>query len=436
MASTTPARRLTLGESLFPRPVRRVSLYIHIPFCSSRCRYCDFYFETGWSPRVMGRTLDRIVEEGAYLFAQLGGPRVSTVYVGGGTPSVIPPRQLDDFLVRLRAALSIGGTLDEPDEWSFEANPESVSAELLAVLRERGVSRLSLGVQSFHDPLLRSLTRRATGARIVEALELIDRLPAAKRFPHLNLDLIVGIPGQSRELVLDDIERALAFTPDHLSVYSLTVEERTPLAQMVARGEARELPPERQEELWFAARDALLDRGFEHYEVSNFARPGARSLHNRAYWRLDPYIGLGPGGVSTIPVAPGPGVARLTNPNLFLYSSASDPSWKQEVELLSPKALLLEHFLTGLRTSDGVSLSRLKRIFGLDLARRWVGPLAEWAARGAVRSEALEGPEPRLVLTEDTRMMLDRFVLEVDRLIDETEPVELRRWPDEVHGPG
>ncbi len=436
---------LKLDTTLFLRRVSAVSLYIHIPFCSSRCRYCDFYFETGWSPRVMGRTLDRIVAEARYFFEALGRPRIETVYFGGGTPSVIPPRTLDDFLDRLRRALGMEGCARGPTEWSFEMNPESVSPELLAVLRERGVSRLSLGVQSFQDPLLRFLTRRATCERVTEALELIARLPARSRFPHLNIDLIAGIPGQSEEMVGEDIDRALSYGPDHFSIYSLTVEERTPLAQMVARGHARPLPQESQESLWFAARDRLLARGFEHYEISNFALAGARSLHNAAYWRLDPYVGLGPGAVSTLPATTGTEgeerglparqhAARLTNPNLFIYSSLFDPSWSHAVELLSPRSLLIEHFLTGLRTGEGVSLRRIERVFGLNLPRLWAGPLGEWAAGGRIEAAALAEPVPRLVLSPSARLLLDPFLLEIDRLIDDLGPIRDARWPEAAEG--
>jgi len=436
----SPTPTLKLDRTLFLRPVRSLSLYVHIPFCSSRCRYCDFYFETGWSPRVMRRTLDRIVEEAGYFFETLGRPRIDTIYFGGGTPSVVPPRELDDFLGRLRGALALGSGDCAPVEWSFEMNPESVSPELLAVLRDRGVTRLSLGVQSFQDPLLRFLTRRATRERVNEALDLIGGLPARSRFAHLNVDLIAGIPGQTAAMVADDLERALSYGPDHLSVYSLTVEERTPLAQMVARGQAHPLSPERQESLWFAARDGLVARGFEHYEVSNFALPGGHSLHNAAYWRLDPYVGLGPGAVSTLPASVEAAtegltasrqgcVARLTNPNLFVYSSAFDPTWNHEVELLSPRSLLIEHFLTGLRTAEGVSLRRIEGIFGVDLAEQWKGALAEWGARGAIEPAALHQPVPRLALTQTERLLLDRFLLEIDRLVDGLGPLSIAQWP-------
>ncbi len=437
MTSTPP---LKLERDLFPQPVTALSLYVHIPFCSSRCRYCDFYFETGWSPRVMSRTLDRIVVEARYFFEKLGRPRINTIYLGGGTPSVIPPRELDDFLAGLRSALALGEGGYEPAEWSFEMNPESVGPELLAVLRDRGVTRLSLGIQSFQDPLLRFLTRRATGERATEALELIASLPARARFPHLNVDLMAGIPGQTGQMVAEDIERALAYGPDHFSVYSLTVEERTPLAQMVARGQAHPLPPEEQEGLWFTARDHLLARGFDHYEVSNFALPHARSLHNAAYWMLEPYVGLGPGAVSTIPATVEAAaelggasrrrcVARLTNPNLFIYSSAFDPGWSHAVELVVPRSLLIEHFLTGLRTSDGVSLRRITAIFGLELTERWERELAEWVTRGAIDPAALQEPAPRLALTQSARLLLDRFLLEIDRLIDGLGPIAVAEWP-------
>ncbi len=422
-----------------PLPLSDVSVYVHIPFCTSRCRYCDFYFETGWSPRVLGRTLDRIVEEAASFMEAANRPRVTTLYVGGGTPSVIPPRLLDDFLVRLREALRTGAR--GPDEWTFEANPESLGGELLAVLGGNGVTRISLGAQTFQDPLLRFLTRRASRETVLASLARIAAGRDGERIPHLNVDLMTGVPGQTEAMTLEDISLAMEFRPDHLSVYSLTVEERTPLFQMVARGDARMPARETQESIWFSARDRLVELGFDHYEISNFALPGARSRHNLAYWRLAPYLGLGPGAVSTIPGlldgplgegerplgAGEPGVLRLKNPNLFAYGSERAPGRGRAIEALSGAEFLLEHFLSGLRTSEGVSLDRIERVFAVDLAAAWRAPIERWEAAGRILS-APAGAR-RIVLGEASRMLLDPFLVEIAELIDGLGPLRVARWP-------
>ena len=434
-----------VGVDLHPVPVTSLSVYVHIPFCSSRCNYCDFYFETTRSPRVIAATLERIIEEAEYFMEMTDHPRIVSLYFGGGTPSVVPPALLDSFLERLRSVLR----LDEPSaaagphearardrriEATFEATPESMSDELVEVLRRRGINRVSLGVQSFDDRSLRALTRRADRAKVVAALErLRDARLGAERF-RLNVDLITGIPGQTAKMVEDDVEAAAAFGVDHFSVYSLTVEEHTPLKQALDKG-IRTMPqPARQDDLWLDAKAAIVERGFSWYEISNFARPGCRSEHNLGYWRLDPYLGLGPGAVSTIPMvraasdAAAPSPVRLTNPNLFIYASRLDRKWQHRAEELAASSFLFEHFITGLRTDEGVSLGHLERIAGLDLAERWKNELGQWKRDGVADAKSLDAG--RLVLTPRGRLALDRHLLEIDDWIDALGPLAPARWPD------
>jgi len=446
MVTARPAT--TVGRELIPARLPSVSVYVHIPFCSSRCNYCDFYFETTHSPGVIDATLDRILEEAGYFSDAMGRPRVRSLYFGGGTPSIVPPALLDRFLARLREHLpAIAGSAAGGDvECTFEANPESVTPELLDVLVRNGVNRISLGVQSFHDSLLRTLTRRADRSAVLAALETIGRTRDRVGKLQLNVDLITGIPGQSRAMIHADIETALSFGADHFSIYSLTVEKHTPLRQALDSGVRRMPPPELQDDLWLDAQRKVREVGFEWYEVSNFARTGKRSEHNLCYWRLEPYLGLGPGGVSTIPLVPSEGgaplVARLTNPNLFVYGSRLDRSWHHEIEPLPPRALLFEHFITGLRTSDGVSLERLEGIFGVDIGERWREHLERWIAQGVVEPAALALSRPgsgrgdppdlgrrRLLLTESARLTLDRHLLEIDEWIDELGELPPPRWP-------
>ena len=434
--------RYTVGANLLPASLSETSVYVHIPFCSSRCNYCDFYFETGRSPRVMAAVLDRIIEEAEYFLAAMGHPRIPSIYFGGGTPSVVPPVLLEGFLDRFCSLLFPSGRPagEERPEWTFEANPESVTPELVEVLARAGVSRISLGVQSFRDELLAALTRRADGRTVTKALTLLDDA-ARGRIPHLNIDLMTGIPGQSIPTLEADIERATEFHPDHFSLYSLTVEERTPLKQAVERGTARPVSPEGEESLWLAARDRLEAGGYEWYEISNFALPGCRSRHNSSYWRLDPYLGLGPGAVSTLPMRetdrdraggePDGQAApfRLTNPNLFVYASRIDRSWNHMVEPLSSRAFLFDHFLTGLRTSEGVSLGRLESIFDIDLRKVLSAQLEKWRRVGYLDEAMLDGEEKRLRLSPAARLLLDLRLIEVSEWIDSLALPPTPRWP-------
>ena len=409
-----------------------VSLYVHVPFCSSRCRYCDFYFETGRSPRVMQSTLDRILGESAFYAAMLGHPVISSIYFGGGTPSVLPPEMLDSFLAGFRDIWKIGAAGSER-EWNFEANPESVTGELLAVLEAHGVNRLSIGVQSFQDDELRLLGRRARRPVSIAALELVAS--SRRQVPHLNIDLMTGVPGQTALSVSQDVETAVAFEPDHFSLYSLTIEEGTPLARMIDYGSVHMPTAEQQEASWFAARDAVTGHGFASYEVSNFARPGAESSHNLRYWSLEPYLGLGPGAVSTLlargnvnsgEVVP----VRITNPDLFVYGAHPADAVPREVEQISVRDFLFEHFITGLRTREGVSLNRLSSIFGEGPVAALEPLVADWRERGLLAAEQPErGRLDVLSLSEPERLKLDRHLLSLKEVIDAA-PV-----PDRMSGP-
>lgn len=423
-----------VGLSLFPISLPATSVYVHIPFCASRCNYCDFYFETGHSPRVMAAVLNRILEEAEFFLPAMGHPRIRSIYFGGGTPSVIPPELLETFLDRFRCLLFPDGqpSGEGRPEWTFEANPESVTAELVQVLAHAGVSRISLGVQSFRDELLAALTRRADSRTVRKALTLLTDATTRTPIPHLNIDLITGIPGQSLAALKGDIEQALQFRPDHFSLYSLTVEEHTPLKQAVERGAARPVSADREESMWLAARERLETDGYEWYEISNFALPGCRSAHNSSYWRMEPYLGLGPGAVSTLPMHKGdgrPAPYRLTNPNLFIYASQLDRSWNHGVEPLSSSALLFDHFLTGLRTSEGVSLERLASIFGLPLRDALIDRLQEWRRSGYLDGATLDGEGSRLRLLPEARLLLDLRLIEVSSWIDSLSLPPVPLWP-------
>lgn len=422
---------LVLLRDFLPRSPDCLSLYLHVPFCESRCRYCNFYFETGWSPRVLHRTLEAILEE-SRLFRQLlypgNGPTpLRTIYVGGGTPSVIPPAELDRFFQALRG-------IWQPDpaglvEFAVEANPESLKDGHLETFRRHGVTRLSLGVQTWNDRHLSLLGRRARAADIDRCLTLLDpRRPDPAWQGLVNLDLMVGLPGQTRAELDADLDRLLGFQPPHVSVYTLTVEERTPLHRLLADPAVPELDDEAAEELWLHAAGRLEQAGLMNYEVSNFACPGAESRHNLAYWHLDPYLGLGPGAVSTLPCQPGlgreptglagPAWIRLTNPDTFAYSRPGRPGCQPATEVLPPRDLLLEHFLTGLRIREGLDLGLAEGRCGLQpgtLGQALVPLLADWVPRGM----ALPLAQQRLILTKAGRMILNLLLEDLYDLVDQ-----------------
>ena len=353
-----------MSEGLLPIPL---ALYVHIPFCAYRCRYCNFTFETGWSPALLTRTLDALVGEAEELHIQGEANglewRVNTLYLGGGTPSVVPPELLVPFLGRLEAAL--GYRTGDLVEASLEMNPENVTGEYLDALKGAGINRLSLGVQTFDSARLALLGRWCDGETNYRALALVaDRWPG-----RWSADLMTGLPGQGGLApqrwtdLRADLQELLDYDPGHVSLYSLTVEPETDLATLRAGGGLRVCSDPVADQLWLSARKSLLDHGFEWYEISNFCRPGQRSVHNQAYWRLDPWAGLGPGAEGTLPARNARGELRprrTHNPRLFPWLTG-----QRGAEFLSAPEFALEHFLAGWRTEDGLESGRFEDLFGL-----------------------------------------------------------------------
>ncbi|GAB6089695.1 radical SAM family heme chaperone HemW [Spirochaeta dissipatitropha] len=413
--------RLKPGITLFPEHTEAVSVYIHIPFCSSRCRYCDFYFETGWSQQVLSRTLERILEEAAFFAEYSAYPCIKSIYLGGGTPSIIPPPLLYDFLGRLKKNLRCE---NQVFEWTMEANPEHISAELLDAAKKQSVNRLSIGVQSFSDKLLRLLTRRAYRSTVENALQLVKDLWVDNNHTW-SLDFISGIPEQTPDDIYEDLTAVHHWQPPHISHYSLTIEEKTPLDQLIQRGEL-ELPD--QDELWELMHKGLVGSGYEQYEVSNYTRNGCKSVHNLSYWNMRPYWGLGPGAVGTIPVRDDKGTlfpARLTNPTLFEYSSASDRSWKHEIEALSPSDLFKDYCITGLRTKDGISLEDVEKVFG----EHGLGLLQLFRSDQEVFFLS-PGNDSRLTCSDKGRMLLDSVVRHgLSSIEEELNSLKHAHWP-------
>lgn len=322
--------------------------------------------------------------------------QIRTVYWGGGTPSVLPLGQMKGLLQRLSKLWGISNFPVE--EWTVEVNPENLSVEMLKLLEDQGVTRLSLGIQTFDDQALSVLGRRTDSRTNLHALEL-----TASRWPgSWSADLMTGLPGQ--EEVQTDLRTLLSFSPPHVSLYALTIEEGTPLATMVKQGHV-DLSEEKAEDFWIESRDELVASGRHWYEVSNFALPGHEGKHNQSYWRMDPNLGLGPGAASTLPVI-GPNgtkMQRRHEPSLFRWLSGASAS----VEVLSENALLKEYFLTALRTSEGLDLERLNPL-GLQ-ARDWALAVgASWRQRG------LANVGRYLSLTPEGRLILDALLRDLD----------------------
>lgn len=378
-------------------PETGLSVYVHIPFCRGKCRYCDFFSVTRWNDSTLEKILDETLAEARFVLSRLGYPAVKTVFIGGGTPSAVPTRMMERFVADLGRLFP-----NPPDEWTVEANPESLSRDLLEALQTNGVNRLSMGVQSFSDRLLETLGRRANAAHVRVALARIASVWTGR----YSIDLITGTPGETFDDGVRDIETALSYDPGHVSLYTLTIEPGTPLARDIASGSLAELPVELQDAIWFEAVRRLEAAGYRQYEISNFARSGRESLHNLRYWRMLPYAGFGPAAVSTLPSAAGP--IRLENPrNLVKFTAGEAAGWNLSAECLKPDEFLLEHLMMGLRLSDGIEPSRIERVFGLDLTELAPDTYKAWMELGLLRIDA-----GRFALTPNGRPLLDRFLTE------------------------
>lgn len=317
-------------------------LYLHVPFCQRRCSYCDFsiavrrripalpYVET------IGRELERTA---------LTGP-LETVYFGGGTPSLLPATAIASLL----AAISSRAPLRETVEITLEANPEDVTDAAASAWRSAGINRISLGVQSFDDRVLQWMHRVHDAQRARAAVRTLR----AAGFDNVSLDLIFALPAHLQRDWERDLETALALEPDHLSLYGLTVEPRTPLHRWIARGAAHAPSDERYAEEYLAAHARLGSAGFVFYEVSNAARPERRSRHNSAYWMGRPYAGVGPAAHSF------DGHARRWNLaawEAYRRALADDHSPVESEEVLTDGQRTLEQVYLGLRTDAGVPVA-------------------------------------------------------------------------------
>jgi oxygen-independent coproporphyrinogen III oxidase len=336
------------------------SLYLHIPFCEKKCLYCDFY-----SIETLGPMEDFLkglqVEMESYAWRGQG-TSYDTVFFGGGTPSLLTPEQLERILSSLRANYSIA----DGAEVTLETNPGTITPEKLAAFRSLGINRLSIGIQSFDDRELRFLSRIHNSGQAIEAMDLARRAG----FDNVSIDLMFSLPGQTPEQWLRTLEKGLALEPQHVSAYSLIVEDNTPLSRMVRAKQVSPNPVEAEAALFELTMRVMADSGFEHYEVSNYAKPGRRSRHNYAYWSHENYLGFGPSAHSfwRAPEArSGERWANIANVSTYALSLGERKMPLAFREVVGEKELVNERIFLGLR-ADGVNLRRLEAEFGLKPA--------------------------------------------------------------------
>ena len=372
-----------------------LGLYVHIPFCSAICNYCNFnrgLFDGALKVQYVEALISEIEEAGrAGRAGGAGGAgeHADTIYFGGGTPSLLDPPEISRIISACRRAFAVAGDA----EITLEANPESVDPARLAGFREAGVNRLSFGVQSFREPELRRLSRLHTaeraGAAVAEA--------RAAGFDNLSLDLMMWLPEQRVADWLESVDAAIALAPEHLSMYLLEVYPNAPLKEEMARARWSQAPDDDAVAMYLAAMDRLDAVGYEQYEISNVARPGRRSRHNMKYWQDGEWLGFGCGAHSTRRGVRWKNVAS-TDEYVRRLQQGESPSIDHRP--LSAQEHLGDTLFTGLRLTEGVNLDAIRAVFGVDVWARYGAELEPFLEAGVLRRDG-----PRLWLTRQGMLL-------------------------------
>lgn len=360
-------------------------IYVHVPFCRRKCLYCDFYsigdIRADWHAYV-----DAILRE---LEDRLGeAPDLYTLYIGGGTPSLIPQDEFERLADGLLCHFSkTGGDF----EFTIEVNPDDVTEEKISAWKRSGVNRISMGVQSLNDEELHFMGRRHNARQVVDAYQMIR-----KEINNISLDVIFGVPGQTRDSVASTIEGIIEMRPEHVSAYSLMYEEGTVLTQMCRKGQIRELDEGDSVWMFEMLSRRLEEAGYEQYELSNYALPGFRSRHNSSYWYGYPYLGLGPGAHSY------DGDRRRSWNGIL---DGSGYSWERAEEILTDDELREEMIMTRLRTREGIDLAEFESKFG---QRRLADLLS--GSRSRIDREDMHIINGHLSLTKQGIMISDEII--------------------------
>lgn len=386
-------------------------LYIHIPFCESKCIYCDFY-SGGSSCADHREYIEAAIKEMHFRSYELQTPP-ATIYIGGGTPSILT---VEEWRLLIEGITSVWGkdVIKNVEEFTIEVNPDDVTEEKCRVWLESGVTRVSMGIQTLDDEELRLLRRRHDAATALNAYSLLR-----KYFSNISVDLMFGIPGQSLESWIKSAEGAIALHPEHISCYSLMYEEGTALTLLRDQGRVVEADEELSAKMYDTLCSMLSDAGYEQYEISNYSLPGYRSRHNSGYWTGKPYLGIGPSAHSY----DGDRIRRSnpanlrdyihyflkdinsTSSNIYNTSDKSDTHYIEEY--LSDTELQEEMIMLGLRTREGIDLRKFEDRFGEEAAAGLLKRAAHWIAEGKLHLI----PKKSLSLTRQAIMQSDSIMV-------------------------
>jgi len=383
------------------------SLYIHVPFCAGACDYCDFYsVPVKPEDARLERYIETLLLEAGRVFDKFRPGQIPTIYIGGGTPSVLGPAGISRLL-RGIADIAARFSSSVPDEITVEANPESADEAFLAAARNAGVSRLSLGIQSFYGASRKAVRRIGDGDLLAGRLAL-----AAEYFPGaFSADLISGFPLQDEKVLLDDIRTLVNYRPAHVSLYALTLESGNPLA-------AKTVDKDEADRLWLAGRDALEEYGYSQYEISNFCLSGKESLHNLRYWRMQNWLALGPAASGTvIDDRQGRGFRYTIPADLDAWLVAGGSGFSREtglppvIEDLDTLTLIKETLLMGFRCTEGPDETLFRSRFHRNIRDFIPETLLHWRSQGLLRND-------KDALTKGALAFLNKFLVDAFRELD------------------
>lgn len=370
-----------------------------------KCSYCDFYsLELSLKFEIQA-VLNRILNDTEMLLRKLGSPEIKTLFIGGGTPTAISVDLLADFLNRLNKLFC-----NSPNETTIELNPETVTEELLKILNGNGIKRVSVGVQSLDDEILKTLGRNTDAITTLNALETIKDTWKGS----VSFDLINAVPGQTVDSALSDIKRINGFEPDHISLYSLTFEPSTKLYTLLESGKLEIIKESVDSDMQQKSLDLLESSGFGRYEISNYAKEGKQSMHNLNYWEMGSYIGVGPSAASTLMTADGP-VRLVYKRSVLDFSESSSFEERIELEYIKPESFLLEHLMMGFRLLEGIKTEHLNNVFRMNI-KNYLEPLFDsWRGKLVIGNKSIH-------LTKEGLSLLNPFLLDIASLIGSNPP--------------
>jgi len=369
-------------------------IYLHIPFCKQACHYCNFHFVTSLAQKE--KLVQALLKEIVLRKDYAGQEKIETIYFGGGTPSLLTTIEIEKILNTIKAVHQVS----DETEITFEVNPDDINEGSLITWKNAGINRLSIGVQSFFDEDLLWMNRAHNSSQAVGSLQ-----SAVGTFPNISIDLIYGTPQMTNEKWEYNVRTAIEMGIPHLSCYALTVEEKTPLHKMIRMDQSPNINADKQSEQFLLLMQWMKDAGYEHYEISNFAKPGWRSKHNTSYWLGEKYIGIGPSAHSFN------GKERqwnVSNNNIYITSIEKDEI-PFEKELLTPEQRTNEYIMTSLRTKEGMDLVKLDK-----LNRERITGLSE----KYINSGLMKRCENFLVLTDEGKLLADGIASDLFSLSD------------------